>query len=144
MLWNLNGILTGYHAYVPHLDKTARNVEGKGRYFTHVSEGNFALFGVETLSYRDDIVCVAEGLFDVNKIHNAGIPALAIFSSNISVKLVSQLKLLNRKIIAVIDNDGKSKLGKYADVTLSTPISKDLGDADYYETLYIINQILKV
>lgn len=136
----MSGISTGYHAYRPHLDKTARN----GRYFTHVSENNLALFGVETLNYRDDIVCLAEGLFDVNKCHNAGIPALALFSSHVSKKLLSQLKLLNRRIVAIIDNDGKSKLGRYAHSTLTAPISKDLGDADYYETRYVIEQILKV
>ena len=140
----MSGISIGYHAYRPHLGKTTRNDEKTGRYFTYVSEGNLALFGVETLNYRDDIVCIAEGLFDVNKIHNAGIPALGIFSSHISKKLLSQLKLLNRRIVAIIDNDGKSKLGRYAHSTLTTPISKDLGDADYYETKFVIDQILKV
>lgn len=114
-LWNSSGKPIGYHQYRPDHDKKQHNAKDDGRYFTYVSkeseggkESSYAaVWGVESLDYRPDVLVVVEGLFKAVPFHNRDVPAIAVFSNN-PKRLKNLLYILSagRRIVFVGDNDG--------------------------------------
>ena len=145
LIWNLSKQLVGYQRYAPDHDKTRRNDEKYGRYYTYFSpelpKTVAAVWGLETFNYRSDVLCITEGIFDACRLHNRGIPAVAVFSSN-PKPLKNWFSILPRKVVAIRDNDAASKLQNFADVTLSTT-EKDLGDSTDEEVDEIVRRILE-
>lgn len=130
------GKIVGYQKYNHRGPKTC---DGKGfhaqdlRYFTHVSDGELAVFGTETLN-RPGPVYLVEGVFDAIKLHSVGLACLAALGNGAISKrgkgspLENQLRAMNRKVIGVLDNDvaGKTLANLCDEVFVCT--AKDPGD----------------
>lgn len=128
-LWTLSGVISGYQQYRPDQNKDRKNNPKDSRYYTYRKYPSFALFGVESLHLKKDIVFLTEGLFDAARLTERGLPALAMLSNDPPRELHNWLFCLNRKIIAVCDNDaGGRALAKFGHVVENT-IDKDLGDS---------------
>jgi hypothetical protein len=126
-LWNLSEQLVGYQQYNPSKPKLRLNDEMEGRYFSHITKPMLAVWGLESLDYRRDILFITEGIFDACRLHNRELPAVAVLANN-PTKLRSWLSSLGRKIIVVSDNDAAGqKLNNFGDIVLITP-GKDLGE----------------
>lgn len=133
-LYNLSGQLVGYQQYKPFatkdhkLEKEPRNM----KYFTHATlEGKTkaaVVFGLETVNMMEDkFVFLTEGIFDVVRLHNYGLSAIAVLCNNPD-HLDSFLSALPAKTVAVCDNNAAGKkLAKHADVSFTVP-TVDLGD----------------
>ena len=114
-LWNLSGQLVGYQQYRPEADKQAKNDPRDGRYYTSIHGDKYskplAVWGLESLDYRSDVLVISEGIFDACQFHNIGVPCVAVLSSS-AKPLRNWLWCLNREIYQAIDREG-SKLGQY-------------------------------
>lgn len=137
-LYNLSGQLVGYHQYRPTADKTRHNHPKDGRYFTYRKQPTITLWGVESLYLTPKLLFLTEGVFDAARITERGFSAVAVLSNDPARELKNWLACLNRKVIAVCDNDeaGK-KLAKFGTVAAFTE-EKDLGDSsDEFVTNFI-------
>ena len=137
-LYNLSGQVVGYQQYRPDADKMLHNNPKLGRYFTYTCKNKLPLFGVETLN-RSGTVFLTEGLFDACRLTELGCPAVASLSNN-PKQALPFFRALNRRVVAVCDNDqaGK-KLAKYG--TDFYVVSKgDLGDAKESEVLNLVKE----
>ncbi len=134
-LWNLSGQLVGYQQYRPEGEKKPRNNPKEGKYFTHRTQPTVAVWGVESLHLTPNVVFLTEGVFDAARLTELGYSALAALSNNPSQDLRNWLTFLNRKVVAVCDNDAAGKrLAKFGDVAVFTE-DHDLGDSsDEYVT----------
>lgn len=133
-LWNLSGQLVGYQQYRPTGEKKPQNNPREGKYFTYNHLPTLAVWGVETLHLTPHVLFLTEGVFDAARLTERGFSAVAALSNN-PLGLQSWLMCLNRRVVAVCDNDkaGKmlSKFGHYAVFTED----HDLGDSsDEYVT----------
>ncbi len=137
-LWNLSEQLVGYQQYRRNANKVQKN-DTKGRYFTFRKLPTVAVWGVESLHLTPKIVFVTEGIFDACRLTEKGISAIAILSNDSSCDIKNWLFMLNRKIVAVCDNDkaGK-KLQKFGDEAVFMD-EKDLGDASDESVDALIN-----
>ena len=128
-LYNMTGMLCGYQQYRPDATKSYHNDPKLGRYYTYRKQPTLALFGVESLPLNNKVVFLTEGVFDACRLTKRGYAALAVLSNDPSHELHNFLYCLNRKVVAVCDNDvaGK-KLAKFGDVAVYTA-DKDLGDS---------------
>ena len=128
-LWNLSGQLVGYQQYRPNGEKKAQNSPREGKYFTYKKQPTVAVWGVESLHLTPDVVFLTEGLFDAARLTERGFSALAVLSNNPTADLANWLACLNRKVVAVCDNDAAGqKLAKFGDCCVFTT-DKDLGDS---------------
>lgn len=128
-LYTLAGMMVGTHRYRPHAPKTPRNDEKYGRYWTYIQKGHIGVWGLETYWWRRDVLFVTEGVFDAVRIHNLGLPAVALLAND-PKPFRPWLSCLNRHIVAVCDNDtaGK-KLAKFGDSVITVQKEgADLGD----------------
>ena len=126
-LWNLSGQWVGYQQYRPFAPKTTRNDPRDGRYFTFAKE-KLAVWGLETWYFRSDVLFVTEGVFDACKLHNLGLPAVAVLAND-PKRLRPWLGSLSRYTVAVCDDDAAgAKLGRLCDRALTAQGGKDLGD----------------
>lgn len=129
LLWNLSGRLCGFQQYRPDADKKAKNHPREGRYYTFVGgerkNRHLAVWGLESLSYRSDILVVCEGIFDACRFHNFGIPAVAILSNNNS-RHREWLDSLGRKLYAALD-DHATKFTGTTDLILPDSVA-DFGE----------------
>jgi len=128
-LWNLSGQYIGYQQYRPGDTKGRRNDPRDGRYYTSLhgdkNEKPLAVWGLETYHYDDRCLVVVEGVFDAVRLHNHGVPCVAVLSSS-TKHLRNWLSSLGKKIYKVEDGHG-SKLGPYQNLEL--PFGrKDLGE----------------
>ena len=129
-LWNLSGQLVGFQQYRPDGEKKKKNSARDGRYFTYRKQPTHAVWGVESLDLSPDVVFLTEGVFDAARLTERGYSALAVLSNNPNADLKQWLKTLNRKVVAVCDNDAAGRrLAKFGDVSYFTT-EKDLGDSD--------------
>lgn len=148
LLYNLSGKLIGYQNYNPNADKTfhqkssftkkmsTNEMKSMMRYFSYMSKfddkrkvSEIAVYGLETLKESDKILFITEGIFDIIKIHNQGLPGIAVLSND--PKLIRPwLSLLPQKKIVIYDNDKAGrKLAKLGDVSYTVPEPfNDLGD----------------
>lgn len=125
-LWNLSGQLVGYQQYRPDGDKKNHNDPKSGKYYTYAKD-NIAVWGLETLEYRHDVLFLTEGIFDAVKLHDLNLPAIAVLANN-PRSIRPWLNSLARTTVGVCDNDPAGKaLGKLCDHALHCTTEKDLG-----------------
>ena len=128
-LYNLSGQLVGYQMYRPEGSKKPNNNPKEGKYFTYRKQPTLAVWGVESLDLSPHVVFVCEGLFDAARLTERGFSALAVLSNNPTPDLKNWLSMLNRKVVAVCDNDDAGrKLAKFGDVAVFCE-DHDLGDS---------------
>ena len=128
-LWNLSGQLVGYQQYRPNGEKKAQNSPREGKYFTYKKQPTLAVWGVESLHLTPDVVFLTEGVFDAARLTDRGYSALAVLSNNPSPDLANWLACLNRRVVAVCDDDAAGrKLAKFGHTALFMQ-AKDLGDS---------------
>lgn len=128
-LYNLSGALVGYQQYRPEGEKKPNNNPKEGKYFTYRKQPTHTVWGVESLHLSPNVVFVCEGLFDAARLTERGYSALAVLSNNPSPDLRNWLTMLNRKVVAVCDNDAAGrKLAKFGDVAVFCE-DHDLGDS---------------
>jgi len=128
-LWNLSGQLVGYQQYRPLGDKKPNNNPKLGKYYTYRKQPTLAVWGVESLDLSPNVVFLTEGVFDAARLTSRGYSALAVLTNNPSPDLRNWLTCLNRRVVAVCDNDSAGrKLAKFGDLVLFTE-DKDLGDS---------------
>ncbi len=134
-LYNLSGQLVGYQQYRPEGEKKPQNNPKQGKYFTYRHQPTLSVWGVESLHLTPDVVFLTEGVFDAARLTGRGYSALAALSNNPNQDLRNWLTCLNRKVVAVCDNDDAGrKLAKFGDVAVFT-LDHDLGDStDEYVT----------
>lgn len=129
-LYNLSGSIIGYQQYRPDADKMKDNHPKEGRYFTYRKQPTLAVWGVESLHLTPHVVFLTEGVFDAARLTERGYSALAVLTDNPTKDLRNWLSMLNRKVVAVCDNDKAGRrLAKFGDVAVFTE-DKDLGEAD--------------
>ena len=150
LIYNLSGQLIGYQYYNPNGDKNtvlarqkmkSRQFKNEDdiaslkdfiKYYTRISnfQKGVAVYGLETYNKDSDILFVTEGIFDCNKIHEAGLPAIATLTNAGSNELITWLRMLPQKIVAILDNDESGGvLKKISDYSYNTPKGyKDLGE----------------
>ena len=133
ILWNLSGSPVGYQSYSPLLPKRAKNPK-EAKYFTYVTEGALAVFGLESLQLGDSFVFVCEGIFDAARLHSWGIPAIAVLGSN-PLHLVSWLNTLPQTTISAVQGDQAGlMLSLLTDKAVFLPAGEDvssLSSADF-------------
>lgn len=128
-LWNLSGALVGYQMYRRFGSKKPQNNPKEGKYYTYRKQPTLALFGVESLHLTPHVVFLTEGLFDAARVTEKGFSALAVLSNDAGTDLKNFLTCLNRKVVAVCDNDAAGKkLAKFGNCSVFTT-EKDLGDS---------------
>ncbi len=134
-LYNLSGSIIGYQQYRPDADKMKENHPKEGRYFTYRKQPTLAVWGVESLHLTPHVVFLTEGVFDAARLTERGYSALAVLTDDPTKDLRNWLSMLNRKVVAVCDNDKAGRrLAKFGDVAVFTE-DKDLGEAtDEYVT----------
>ena len=126
--FNLSGKLNGFQQYRPGATKEPNNCPRNGRYFTYGSPAERVVWGMETFYFRKDVLFVTEGIFDAVRLHNLGLPAIAVFTCN-PKDMLNWFGMLPRKIVFVADDDKAgvffTKLGYECLVSNG---GKDLGD----------------
>ena len=141
-LYNLSGQLVGYQQYRPLGEKKPQNNPKEGKYFTYRKLPTLGVWGVESLHLTPDVVFLCEGVFDACRMTKVGCSALAVLSNNTGWDLRNWLAMLNRKVVAVCDNDDAGrKLAKFGDHAemMST---HDLGDASHEEVMALKEKYL--
>lgn len=129
-LYNQSGCIIGYQQYRPDADKMKNNHPKEARYFTYRKQPTLAVWGLESLHLTPHIVFLTEGIFDAARLTERGYSALAALTNNPTKDLRNWLSMLNRKVVAVCDNDAAGRrLAKFGDVAVFTE-DKDLGEAD--------------
>lgn len=124
-LWNLSGQFIGFQQYRPLASKDKRNNPRDGRYYTIYRKGQHAVWGLESWDFDNRLVVLTEGIFDACRLHNRGVPAIAVLGSN-TKHLNNWLYSVNRKIFKVDDLE-RSNLGNYESIRCP---AKDLGECD--------------
>lgn len=128
-LWNLSGKFCGYQQYRRFGEKKPQNNPKQGKYFTYRKQPTLAVWGVESLHLSPNVVFLTEGVFDACRLTERGYSALAVLSNNTGWDLKNWLGMLNRKVVAVCDNDDAGrKLAKFGDVAVFCE-DHDLGDS---------------
>lgn len=129
-LYNLSGCIIGYQQYRPDRDKTRNNHPKEARYFTYCKQPTLAVWGLESLHLTPNVVFLTEGIFDAVRITERGYSAIAALTNNPTKDLRNWLGMLNRKVVAVCDNDlAGRRLAKFGDFSVFTE-DKDLGEAN--------------
>lgn len=138
-LFNLSGQLVGYQQYRPFATKKLDN-RPEGRYFTCL-HNQLGVWGMETFYYRDDVLFVVEGVFDACRLHNLGLPAVAVLGNH-PKPLLSWLYALPRKVVVVADDDKAGQnLHRYGtEVLVAT--NHDLGDMSDAEVRSLLSAYL--
>lgn len=128
-LWNLSGKFCGYQQYRRFGEKKPQNNPKQGKYFTYRKQPTLAVWGVESLHLSPNVVFLTEGVFDACRMTERGYSALAVLSNNTGWDLKNWLGMLNRKVVAVCDNDDAGRrLAKFGDVAVFCE-DHDLGDS---------------
>lgn len=131
LLYNLSGQLVGYQQYRPEGVKTPSNHPKLGKYFTYKKQPTLGVWGVESLHLTPHVVFLTEGVFDAARLTERGYSALAALSNDPTPELGNWLWCLNRRVVAVCDNDPNKagrKLAKFGTHSAFTQ-NKDLGDS---------------
>lgn len=148
LLYNFSGQVVGYHQYRPDSDKAKRNDPKEGRYYTYVGghkkERRLAVWGLETVTDRDNYLFVTEGVFDACRFHKYGYAAVAVMSND-PKHLAPQFRLFtNVTTVAVCDNDAAGKkLAKLCDESFTVPGNKDCGELTEREFLEFLEYMIE-
>lgn len=141
ILWNLSGMMCGYQQYRPSATKEKKNDPREGRYYTSIhgkkNEKPLAVWGVESLNYRDDMLVITEGVFDACRFHNYDIPCDALLSSSFK-HYKEWLTSLGRKIYKAEDDHG-SLLGPFPNIECP---ENDFGDCTEKQIKTIVSRLL--
>lgn len=148
-LYNLSGDCVGYQKY--NTDNQKENGLGwMGRYFTKVNKeatghSKIAVYGLETYDINKDYFFVAEGIFDIIKVHNSGEPGIANLGCSLSRQAKNWYNTLSQKKIVIQDrDDAGTELGAVGDYVYVVPEPyKDLGDMPQSEVDIFIKNIKK-
>lgn len=158
LLYNLSGKLVGYVNYNPKADKSFHQKPGQAkkmsineiksmmRYFSYMTKQDkiieIAVWGLETVKMSDKILFITEGIFDIIKIHNQGLPGIAVLANN-PKRIRPWLSLLPQKKIVIYDNDKAGrKLAKLGDFAYTVPEPfNDLGDMSDNEVKIFLKTI---
>lgn len=128
-LWNLSGQLVGYQQYRPEGIKKPQNNPKEGKYFTYRKMPTLSVWGVESLYLTPHVLFLTEGVFDAARLTERGVSAVAALSNNPTADFRNWLSCLNRRVVAVCDNDDAGRrLAKFGDVAVYTE-EHDLGDS---------------
>ena len=128
-LYNLSGAVVGYQQYRPEGIKKPNNNPKEGKYFTYRKQPTLTVWGVESLHLTPHVLFVCEGVFDAARLTQKGVSAIAVLSNNTGWDLRNWLFMLNRRVVAVCDNDDAGrKLAKFGDVAVFCE-DHDLGDS---------------
>lgn len=160
-LFDFAGNLSGFQTYNPNGDKAVRGsgrrqketFKDKAKYWTYVSKGERnrrlnVVWGLETLTLHKEVVFVTEGVFDAVKVHNFGMPALAVLSNDPCDDIMTQFSLLKRTktVVVLCDADAAgNKLAKLGHFSFRTPNfdgKKDLGDLTQEEANQFLCAVL--
>ena len=129
-LYNLSGCIIGYQQYRPDADKMKNNHPKEARYFTYRKQPTLVVWGLESLHLTPNVVFLTEGIFDAARLTVRGYSAIAALTNNPTKDLRNWLGMLNRKVVAVCDNDlAGRQLAKFGDFSVFTE-DKDLGEAN--------------
>ena len=150
-LYNLSGKMVGYQKYNAEYEKTGQsNLDDPrmAKYFTWVSEEGkgkaIGVWGLESTQFGDEYLFITEGIFDAARIHEAGLPAIAVLCNNPSESLKSWLATLPQKKIVIYDNDAPGRrLIKVGDFSYTVPRDKDINDLTPEEAKVFLNDCLK-
>lgn len=150
-LYNLSGQMVGFQKYNPNYLKTGQTKLDDPRmvkYFTWVTEEgkgkSIGVWGLESTQFGDDYIFITEGIFDAARIHEAGLPAIAVLCNNPSDSLKSWLATLPQKKIVIYDNDAPGrKLMKVGDFSYTVPRDKDVNDLTPEEAKVFLDQCLE-
>ena len=145
LLWNLSGKLVGYLRYRPDGVKKGYTDSSERRYLPVVGgdtrNRHLAVWGLESLSWRSDILVVCEGIFDACRFHNLGIPAVALLSSNDS-RYKDWLECLDRNLYAALDDHATQFTGM---TDLQLPEGKaDFGECTDQQIEETVRNFMKV
>jgi hypothetical protein len=147
LLYNLSGQMVGYQKYNPNGDKAAFNNPTLGRYYSYVAKesdntSRLAVWGTESITKDADTLFVVEGVFDAVKLRNAGHAAIAVLTNNPKA-LLPWFKILNKKTVAITDNDAAGKkLGNLTDEAYVPPEGfKDLGEMSQEQVNMFITEL---
>jgi len=99
------------------------------------NEKPIAIWGLESLQYRKDIIVITEGVFDAVRFHNYNIPAVALLSSSYK-PYKNWLLSLGRKIYKCEDESG-SGLGPFPNIECP---EKDFGECSVDQMDKIIRE----
>lgn len=102
-MYDFSGAVTGVQQYRPNGSKDKPNDPREGKYFSRVTSGKLALFGLESLLFSREIFLVG-GMFKAATLHRLGYSALHV-SSAAPALLKPQLGVLGRRFYAIGDND---------------------------------------
>ena len=142
-LWNLSGQLVGYQQYRPESSKKNKNNPRDGKYFTYRKQPTIGVWGIESLHLSKNILFITEGIFDACRITQLGYSAIAVLSCDQKKEFRNWLTMLNRRIIAVCDDDKSGKkLAKFGDVAITTT-EHDLGDSTEEFVTELIKKFVK-
>lgn len=148
-LYNLSGEFIGYQKYNPNNPKED-GLGWMGRYFTKVRKeatghSKIAVYGLETYDQEKDYFFIAEGIFDIIKVHNAGEPGIANLGCSVSKQALNWYNTLPKKKIVIQDrDDAGAELGRVGDWVYTVPEPyKDLGDMPQQEVNKFIEYIKK-
>lgn len=135
ILWNLSGQMCGYQVYSPLLPKKAK-VPVEAKYFTHITSGQNAVWGLETVDWDSAYIFITEGIFDACRLHRYGLPAVAVLGSN-PQHLVGWFKSLSQTTVACCQGDKAGLLlSLTTDCAIYLPEGHDVSDLDedkFYE-----------
>jgi hypothetical protein len=138
-LWNLSGQLVGYQQYRPDGNKKECNDRDLGKYYTY-NKDNLAVWGLETLKYRSDILFITEGVFDAVKFHALNLPAIAVLANNPKSLRPWLFSLPRVTIAACDDDDAGRKLANSCQYAFSPGDGRDFGDISVEETRTLVAQ----
>lgn len=146
-LYNLSGEFIGYQRYNPNYSKKNGN-NYKNMYFTKVKKSLtghnvMKLFGLEKYDISKSYLFVAEGIFDIIKIHNMGEPGVANLGCSVSSQDKNWYSTIPQIKIVIQDKDeAGSELGKIADYSYTVPEPyNDLGEMPQEEVNKFIENI---
>ena len=142
-LYNLSSQLVGYQQYNFQGDKKIFNDKLSGKYYTYRNKNyqTIAVWGVESLYLNSRVIYLTEGIFDACRMTNLGQSAIATLTNDPPSDYRNWLRMLNRPVVAVCDNDAAGrKLAKFGDYVEVVPEGKDLGDAPDDYVQYLLNK----
>lgn len=141
-LFNLSGQMVGYQNYRWNSNKKKNNDPRESRYYTWMEKDKLAVWGLETFYYRNDLLFLTEGVFDAVRLHNLGLPAIAVLSNN-PKKLRGWLRTLNRHVVAICDGDKAGRqLAKLGDEAVILNDDEDLGDLSEKKVKKVVDKWL--
>ncbi len=145
-LYNLSGQLVGYQKYNPSYEKKGGN-RMESKYYNWITdEGSskkIAVWGLESISPDDKFIFIAEGIFDVARIHQSGYPGIAVLCNDPSNPLKGWLKTLHQKKIVIYDNDkAGQKLKSIGDYCFCVDSGKDLNDLNEIDSKIFLSNCL--